>query len=236
METTIVYFILISSLSFVLIQALVSMNYFKRFAFEYLSNEPISWNPNHDRSAFAFSSIFGLYSIYLMREIWHGKTENSWFLTIIYLVLIIMFTFFIIIFIREIDKKKRLLIDNVNKRINSSATVIVEVNSIERDRIKESFLFIIYTEFKRFDLLDDDFNIDEFENNPPKLNITNADFYLLHKIYIQKYKSKVSLKEFCTRFKNKNGELFNYGAVRKDGINNPNSSSRELINNIFKEK
>lgn len=229
METKIVYFILISSLSLPIIQALLSMNYFQRFAYEYLSNKPLSWNPDHDRSALTFSVFFTGFSIYLMREIWHGKTEDSWFLTISYLALIFMFTFFTLISIRLIKREKRLSFKKV-----SIANVIVNVNSIEKEKIKQSFLTILNKEFKRFDLLDDDFNLDEFESNPPKLNITNADFYILHKIYVQKFQ-KITLKDFCSHFKNKNGEFFNYGAVRKDGVNNPNCSNKEVLGNIFNE-
>lgn len=141
METTIVYFILISSLSFVLIQALVSMNYFKRFAFEYLSNEPISWNPNHDRSASVFSLIFGLFSFYLMREIWHGGIEDSLFLTIIYLMLISMFTFFMIVFIRQINK--------VNLRSEVSKKKIenhIFLHDIENN-VEDIFEFLMQVEF-----------------------------------------------------------------------------------------
>src|SRR5690242_1068750 len=94
METILIYFILILSLSLPLIQIFISMNYFKRFAFEYISNLPSSWNPNYDRSALVFSLGFGLFSFYLAKLLWHGDTDNSWFLTIIYMLLIVLFCFF----------------------------------------------------------------------------------------------------------------------------------------------
>ncbi len=100
------------------------------------------------------------------------------------------------------EKEKGLSLEKVNKSINSSKDV--NVNSIEKEGIKQSFLIIMISGFKRFDFLDDDFNLDEFENNPPRLKITNADFYLLHKIYCEKFKSKITLKDFCGHFRNKN--------------------------------
>ncbi len=94
MEKTLIYFILISSLILPVTQVLYSMYYFKRFAIEYLDYKPISWNPKYDRSAMAFSLVFGIMSVFLAKEIWQGKTDSSWLLTIAYLLLIGMFSFF----------------------------------------------------------------------------------------------------------------------------------------------
>lgn len=235
METTIVYFILITSLVLPITQILYSMYYFKIFAIEYLDYKPISWNPKYDRSAVIFSIVFGFMSVFLATEIWQGKTDGSWFLTIIYMLLIGMFSFFTIYFIRVTNKEKQLAINMVNDSINSFVNVIAKTNSNEREKIKHSFLIIMNNGFKKFDLLDDDFNLDEFENNPPKLNITNADFYLLHRIYGEKFKSKITLKEFCTRFRKKNGDFFNYDSVRKDGRINPNPSNEKLLKDFFIE-
>lgn len=235
MEKTLIYFILISSMILPITQVLYSMHYFKRFAIEYLDYKPTSWNPKYDRSAVTFSVAFGIMSVFLAMKIWSGQTDDSWLLTITYLLLIGLFSFFTIFFIRVTDKEKRSSLGKLNKSINSFTNVIVKVNSIERECVKQSFLIIMNNEFKRFDLLDDDFNLDEFENNPPKLKIANADFYLLHKIYVERFKSKITLKEFCSHFKNKKGEFFNYGVVRKDGRKNPNPPNEKLLNDFFAE-
>ncbi|WP_312508542.1 hypothetical protein [Chryseobacterium culicis] len=107
METILIYFILVLSLCLSLLQIFISLNYFKRFAVEYLSNLPSSWNPNYDRSALAFSICFGLFSLYLTKLIWRGETDNSWFLTTVYILMIVLFSFFSIYYLTFIQKDKK---------------------------------------------------------------------------------------------------------------------------------
>ena len=118
METIAIYILLMSTMLIPIIQIIVSMNYFKRFAFEYLSNDPISWNPNHDRLVLTMSVIFGLFSSYLAKQIWSGSTEGSWLLTSFYFLLIILLftlTIFCVISINK-DISEQLL--NITKSLD----------------------------------------------------------------------------------------------------------------------
>ncbi|MBM7421045.1 MULTISPECIES: hypothetical protein [Chryseobacterium] len=143
METTLVYFILITSLIFPLLQLYVSMNYCRQFAFEYLSNRPISWNPDYDRSAVTFSIVFGLFSTYLMIEIWQGNTDNSWIITIFYFLLIVLFSSFTLVFIRYIKNEKLLttkqifnnvmFLENFEKKIELVYNYLTESNFFAED-------------------------------------------------------------------------------------------------------
>lgn len=231
METKLIYFILITSFLLPMIQVLVSMNYFKRFAFEYLSNELVSWNPNHDRSALVFSVFFGLGSIYLTRQIWQGNTDDSWFLTVIYLIISAVFSFFTIVFIRHIMKVNK---ESLNEPFNS-IELITKPEMIETEAeismTKLIKLRKIYHEFRLNSFIDDNLLENEFLHSQPILNLTNCDFYFFHKLYNQKIE-KVTLLKFCGMFKNKNGDFFNYKSVRKDGTIQT-AKNLDLFENIF---
>ncbi|MCD1118099.1 hypothetical protein [Chryseobacterium turcicum] len=158
METTLVYFILITSLSLPLLQVYVSMNYFKQFAFEYLDNKQSSWNSNFDRSALFFSACFGLFSFYLAKLLWHGDTDNSWFLTTVYTVLIILFCSFSIYYLMYVASIKKSMVSNIKideklyKDIDDNSNskffnYLIETKKINSDTKKDDFQFI-YSDLK----------------------------------------------------------------------------------------
>lgn len=150
METTIVYSILIASLSLVILHIGFSINYFQKFAFELMWNKPTTWNHDHDRAILFISVFFGFISIYLMLEIWSGNTENSWFLTSSYLVLIALFTISIIVFIGNVTRK-------INTAVISKVSNNNYVNTL-KDNVEKIFKFLMERNF-----FDKNTHLDDFE-------------------------------------------------------------------------
>lgn len=134
METTFIYTLLSLVIALPIIQLLVSMNYFKPFAFEYLENTPSSWNPNYDRRMVAFTVTFTFVSFFLAKEILQGNTENSWYITTFYFVAIVMF-FFLTITVVRLQKKE-----------NSKAIMAIDKNdhyvTITKDIIQKLFEYL----------------------------------------------------------------------------------------------
>lgn len=205
METTIVYSVLIGSLSLVILHIVFSINYFQRFVFEYVWNKSTTWNPNHDRAALFFSVFFGFITVYLMLEIWSGKTENSWFLTNSYLVFIALFTIFIIVFIRNITGTNSTAVGSKQKVQNDTY-----INTFE-DNSEEIFRFVMERNFfDRNTLLDDFEKLFQNEKFEKKItctakagkNYSYVPLLILYKAILKEEYFTVDFlkKEFSTKF------------------------------------
>lgn len=156
METIFIYIILFLSMVLPLVQIALSANYFKRFAFEYLDNRPVSWNPNYDRKILVFTIVFGLASILISKQIWQGKTEESLFLTVTYLCIIgVMFglTYTILKLQKEEIKKLEIKkVDYISEKffeydpgtILNLSDYLLSTGKIKEDDIAESDFLAVF--------------------------------------------------------------------------------------------
>lgn len=150
MEKTIIYTILLVSMVFPLVQLFLSMNYFKKFAFEYLDNLPSSWNPNYDRKILVFNIILTSGSLILGRAIWTGQTNDSWFSTLLCLAGIILFFLFIPLINNTLQKESKnsdYQIINYEKYENPIAAdlynLLISSNRIKISSVETDILAII---------------------------------------------------------------------------------------------
>lgn len=254
METMTIYFILITSISLPLIQVLLSMNYLKVFAFEYLTNSPRSWNPNQDRLVLISSIVFGSFSMYLAKEIWSGKTEDSWLLTSIYFLLIVLLFFLTAVCIIKIQKDK--LSKQKAVKLDKEIEVVDEREfKIDFDKVELQEIFQRLVDNLLIEILIDDSDkindqdlfvkilSEGFIPEKPifRLNLDNIQTKLfLTKLQNNESKTKRNLKftqeKFSKIFQNKNGIIKASSLSTSTSKSTSEPKDANLIESIFSLK
>lgn len=201
METTIIYIILLSSILLPLLQVFLSISYFKRFAVEYLDNRQISWNPNYDRRMLVFTFIFGLVSLILAKQIWQDKTNESWFLTILYLsVIIVIFSLTFTI----LRSQKVAIIENENEQ---SASISEKFFKYDKEAIEHFTEYLFSTgKIKRNNISSDDI-LAVFTGNEVKNKIIWTDKYNNSTTYV----TLILLYRFILK-----GDYFNMNIINEE--------------------
>lgn len=231
METTFIYILLSLVMGLPITQALISANYFRPFVLQYIDNTRSSWNPSNDRRMFVFTFTFTFISLFLAREIYSGKTEHSWLITLLYFLTIIIL-FFLTITVIKLQRKENLKKSiDLQEKENRSTNKTTPKTIIEHESINEKISKVVIG-FKRYEILNNT-KYEEFLDGNMQVNLTNGDFYIFHKLFVEKIGIKISLKEFCTKFRNSKNAQFNYEVVRKEGTQSPNSKRKEILEEIF---
>ncbi|MCT3773132.1 hypothetical protein HZQ69_07445 [Elizabethkingia anophelis] len=223
MNNILAYSIVIYLLLNFLSQSIRIAFYYKKFYFEYFSGKKVSWNIKHDRLLVLMSIAFPMLSLYLIFESFH---ESRWYVIIIYILAITMFTALLFLMFyhadREVEKNEKSSIPVAKQEIQDIQKYDFKLN-YTKDELKQIYQKMIDNSFieslvENHQMNDDDYFVDILYNGKLpertvfKLNFDNIQTkvfwdYLQSRDIGEKREFKLSLDKFSKIFQNNNGEI-----------------------------
>lgn len=103
--------------------------------------------------------------------------------------------------------------------------------------IAEDKLNILYNSLIKYSIIRDSVSYDFFKcsflKTPIIVNMNYSDLYLFHKLFIEKYSIKITMKKFCTFFLQNNSCVFDYATLRKEGKRQTEPKKKNVLEEIF---